>query len=181
MHVQKIIKRRRKKQNNTQKRPFLCTVGNKPIPTVSEPMGAGETPSLFPGKLGPFPLPPPTPFSPHLCSVSLALFCLYCLPVSFSGSTFVSLSLLFLSPYFSLSSLSASQLLLLALSSFLCASPYITLHLLSPSFSQSPYISLSSSLCLSSFLLLSFSLFLSLFCYHSSPLSFLFSLCPMFL
>lgn len=41
-------------------------VGNKPIPTRREPMGVGETPSLFPGKQSPF-----SPFSSSSLSLSL--------------------------------------------------------------------------------------------------------------
>lgn len=40
-------------------------VGNKPIPTSREPMGVGETPSLFPGKQSPF-----SPFSSSSLSLS---------------------------------------------------------------------------------------------------------------
>lgn len=127
-------------------------------------MGAGETPSLFPGKLSPF--SSSSVLSPSLFCLSLTLSFLsisvYIVSHSPSLSPNFPLALLF-SVYHptSLSSLSVSRLLPLAFSSFLCVSPPFLIC------SLSPYISLR----------LSSDFFLCPFLYHPTSLS----LCPTFL
>lgn len=162
MHVQKIIKRWRKKK---RKLLFLSTVGNKLIPTSWEPMGAGETPSLFPGKLNPFSSSSSLLSPALLClSLALSLSCLYCLPLFFPVFTFASLSFSFsFYHHTSLFPLCLSPDFSLSLSLLFSVYPS-TLLPPSPSFSRHP-----TSLCLLSVCLLSF--FLSPFLYHPTSLS----------
>lgn len=150
------------KKKTKRKLSFLSTVGNKLIPTSWEPVGAGETPSLFPGKLSPF--SSSSILSPSLFCLSLsrtlALFSVYIVSHSPSLSPNLSLSLSFsLSPYIS----------------FLCLSPDFSLSrslLFSvyPLLSESvPYHPTSLSACL----LTSFSVLFSIILHLS--------LCPTFL
>lgn len=152
------VKTNSKKKKQPQKLSFLSTVGNKLIPTSWEPMGAGETPSLFPGKLSPF-SSSSSLLSPSLFGLSRSLLSIsvYIVSHSLSLSSHFSLSLLF-SFYHYICLSSVSWILPLALSSFLCASPSIAPSLSLPPF---PYHPVSLSL-LSVCLLLSFFLALSL-------------------
>lgn len=128
-------------------------------------MGAGETPSLFPGKLNPFSSSSSLLSPALLClSLALSLFPVYIV----SHSSFLS-SHLPLSPFLSLSITIRLSFLSVCLptspSRCLFFSVYpSTLLPPSPSFSRHP-----TSLCLLSVCLLSF--FLSPFLYHPTSLS----------
>lgn len=69
VHAYEETEQNREDWDNLETETLLAPsiVGNKLIPTSWEPMGVGETPSLFPGKQSSFSSLSPLPLSLSLC------------------------------------------------------------------------------------------------------------------